>query len=124
MLKSIALSNASHCMLVSGYGIYVNSSSGMAHINDCTILENEADGIKYVHHDERLDDRLDRADVFDLCTLPTTASQTFPVTISMEQNEYTYNAKRCSQVSVVFVKSYFRTCVAFAWNVINDYAKK
>ncbi|XP_012531769.1 protein bark beetle [Monomorium pharaonis] len=80
-----------------GYGIYINSSAGMAYINNCTVLENGADGIKYVHADERPDDKLDRNDVYDLCTFPTTASQTFPVTISMEQNKYAPNVKRCPQ---------------------------
>ncbi|XP_011334038.1 protein bark beetle isoform X2 [Ooceraea biroi] len=80
-----------------GYGIYVNSSSGMAYISDCTILENGADGIKYVHSDERPDDKLDRTDIFDLCTFPTTASQTFPVTISMEQSKYAPYVKQCPQ---------------------------
>ncbi|XP_031833217.2 C-type lectin domain-containing protein bark beetle [Nomia melanderi] len=81
-----------------GYGIYVNSSSGMAHINDCSILDNGADGIKYVHFDERPDDKLDRTEVFDLCTFPTTASQTFPVIISMEQSKYAPNVKVCPQL--------------------------
>lgn len=85
----------------------------MAHINDCMISENEADGIKYVHHDERPDDKLDRTDVFDLCTFPTTASQTFPVTISMEQNEYAHYTKQCPQVSVALSKL-FQDCVALA----------
>lgn len=80
-----------------GYGIYVNSSTGLAHINNCVVLENGADGIKYVHHDERPDDKLDRADVFDLCTFPTTTSQTFPITISMEQIKYSLNSKQCPQ---------------------------
>lgn len=84
-----------------GYGIYVNSSSGMAHINDCSILDNGADGIKYVHFDERPDDKLDRTEVFDLCTFPTTASQTFPVIISMEQSKYAPNTKVCPQVRVL-----------------------
>lgn len=77
----------------------MNSSSGMARINDCSILDNGADGIKYVHFDERPDDKLDRTEVFDLCTFPTTASQTFPVIISMEQSKYAPNIKRCPQVN-------------------------
>ncbi|KOC70028.1 Galectin-3-binding protein [Habropoda laboriosa] len=80
-----------------GYGIYVNSSSGMTHINECSVLDNGADGIKYVHFDERTEDKLDRTEVFDLCTFPTTASQTFPVIISMEQSKYAPNIKRCPQ---------------------------
>jgi len=89
----------------------VNSSSGMAHINDCMISENEADGIKYVHHDERPDDKLDRTDIFDLCTFPTAASHTFPVTISMEQSEDAYYPKQCPQVSVASSKL-FQNCAA------------
>nr|KAF7437889.1 hypothetical protein H0235_000280 [Vespula pensylvanica] len=80
-----------------GYGIYVNSSDGMAHIDECSIQENGADGIKYIHHDERTEDKLDRTGIFDLCTFPSTTSQTFPVTISMEQSKYTPNTKRCPQ---------------------------
>lgn len=88
-------------MLVSGYGIYVNSSSGMAYIGDCTVHDNGADGIKYVHSDERPDDKLDRTGVYDLCTFPTTASQTFPVTIFMEQSKYAPIVKQCPQVSSI-----------------------
>lgn len=92
-------------LIVTGYGIYVNSSSGMMNINDCTILENGADGIKYVHSDERPDDKLNRTDVFDLCTFTRTTSQTFPITISMEQ--YTYaQIKRCSQVSIILLNPF------------------
>ncbi|XP_018046380.1 PREDICTED: protein bark beetle [Atta colombica] len=80
-----------------GYGIYVNSSSGMTHINNCTVSENGADGIKYVHADERPNDKLERNDVYDLCTFPSTVSQTFPITISMQQNKYAPNVKECPQ---------------------------
>ncbi|XP_012276535.1 protein bark beetle isoform X2 [Orussus abietinus] len=80
-----------------GYGIYVNSSTGLTHIDNCLVLDNGADGIKYVHHDERPNDKLDRTDVFDLCTFPTTTSQIFPITISMEQSKYAPNPKRCPQ---------------------------
>lgn len=72
----------------------------MAHIDECSIQENGADGIKYIHHDERTEDKLDRTGIFDLCTFPSTTSQTFPVTISMEQSKYTPNTKRCPQVSI------------------------
>lgn len=88
-------------MIISGYGIYVNSSTGMAYVGDCTVLDNGADGIKYVHSDERPDDKLDRTGVYDLCTFPSTASQTFPVTISMEQSKYAPNLKQCWQVSSI-----------------------
>lgn len=95
----------------------------MAHINNCTVLENGADGIKYVHADERPDDKLDRNDVYDLCTFPTTASQTFPVTISMEQNKYAPNVKRCPQVSTMFISNESNTILRtkfFRNSIINE----
>ena len=96
----------------------------MANINNCTILENGADGIKYVHSDERPDDKLDRTDVFDLCTFPMTSSQTFPVTISMEQNKYALNLKRCPQVSIIFNRYINeKNCFVLymkSLNVVND----
>ncbi|XP_043483219.1 protein bark beetle isoform X2 [Leptopilina heterotoma] len=78
-----------------GYGIYVNSSSGLAHIDNCAILDNGADGIKYVHHDERPSDRPDRADIYNLCSFPSTTSHTFPITISMEQSEFAITPQNC-----------------------------
>lgn len=75
----------------------------MAHINNCTVSENGADGIKYVHADERPDDKLERNDVYDLCTFPSTTSQTFPITISMQQNKYASNVKECPQVSTMLI---------------------
>lgn len=83
----------------SGYGIYMNSSTGQAHIHNCMIIDNDADGIKYVHHDERPDDKADRADVYHLCTFPATASQTFPVTVLLDQSKYAPNQKKCPRVS-------------------------
>ncbi|CAG5108295.1 Similar to bark: Protein bark beetle (Drosophila melanogaster) [Cotesia congregata] len=80
-----------------GYGIYVNSSTGLTHIDNCVVLDNGADGIKYINHDEKPDDRLDRTDIHDLCTLPVGSSQTFPITVSMEQNYYALNSKECPQ---------------------------
>ncbi|KAF7992731.1 hypothetical protein HCN44_005075 [Aphidius gifuensis] len=80
-----------------GYGIFMNSSTGLAHINNCEIINNYGDGIKYIHYDERPDDKLDRNNIYDLCTFPSTTSQTFPITISMEQSKYSQNDKICSQ---------------------------
>lgn len=58
----------------------MNSSTGQTQINNCVIVNNEADGIKYVHHDERPDEQKNRNERLDLCTSPTT-SQIFPITI-------------------------------------------
>lgn len=58
-------------------------------------MDNGADGIKYVHHDERPSERPDRADKYDLCTFPSTTSHTFPITIWMEQSEYSLKSRNC-----------------------------
>ncbi|XP_046609560.1 protein bark beetle isoform X2 [Neodiprion virginianus] len=80
-----------------GYGIYVNSSTGLALVENCVVLDNGADGIKYVHHDERPDEKLDRTDNHDLCQLPGTTSQTFPIIIFMEQRNYKLNREVCTK---------------------------
>lgn len=81
-----------------GHGIFVNSSYGMAHIDSCVIDGNGGDGIKYVHNEERPDEKIDNSDLSDFCTLATVDSQTYPVTVFASQ-EYVYNIeKRCSKV--------------------------
>ncbi|BES98492.1 Scavenger receptor cysteine-rich domain [Nesidiocoris tenuis] len=77
-----------------GYGIYVNSSDGGVHIEGGHVAENGADGIRYVGHEFRLKDR---KNVFDLCTLPTTSSQTFPLLIEMHQSLYSAQRKDCDK---------------------------
>lgn len=78
--------------------MYINSTSGMAHLDNCDIEENGSDGVKYVHHDQEPDERFDRRNVFDLCTFPRTEGRTFPITISMEQSSYSPNKNKCQQV--------------------------
>ncbi|XP_067009482.2 protein bark beetle [Anabrus simplex] len=78
-----------------GYGVYVNSSSGMAHIDGCTITENGGDGIKYVHHDFVMDEKLNRKEVYDLCTIPTTGTQSYPILVTVEQEQYVPSEKTC-----------------------------
>lgn len=76
----------------------MNSSSGHTLVENCTILDNGADGIKYVHHDEKPDEKLDRTENHDLCQLPGTTSQTFPIIIFMEQRSYKLNREICTKV--------------------------
>lgn len=78
-----------------GYGLYVNSSTGGVLVNGCLINENGADGIKYVQYNEYI---TSRKDIYDLCTFPSTASQTFPLSISFDQNLYNPLNKDCSKV--------------------------
>ncbi|XP_034245120.1 protein bark beetle isoform X3 [Thrips palmi] len=80
-----------------GYGVFMNSSSGLAHIENSLIMENGGDGIRYIHHDLPENARFDRSEIFDFCTFPTTASQTFPITISVEQGHYSPAEKDCSK---------------------------
>ncbi|XP_055386247.1 protein bark beetle [Condylostylus longicornis] len=80
-----------------GFGIFVNTSSGSAHFEDCNISENGADGIRYVGHDLRSDERKDRTKIHDFCTLPTTSGQTYPISISVQQSLYAGGQKECSK---------------------------
>lgn len=80
-----------------GYGIYVNSSYGMTKIENCLIHDNGGDGIKYVVHEMNIDERFDRSEVFDLCTMASTPSQTFPIQMSIEQSRYSNMERDCNQ---------------------------
>ncbi|GLH02202.1 LOW QUALITY PROTEIN: Protein bark beetle [Gryllus bimaculatus] len=80
-----------------GYGVYMNSSSGMAYLDGCTVTENGGDGVKYVHHDERIEERLNRKDLFDFCTIPTTGRQSYPLFLTVEQDRLKRYEKDCSQ---------------------------
>ncbi|XP_034826785.1 protein bark beetle isoform X2 [Maniola hyperantus] len=80
-----------------GYGIYVNSTYGMTKIENCLIHDNGGDGVKYVVHEINLDEKFDRSEIFDLCTLASTPSQTFPIHMSIEQSRYSNMERDCSQ---------------------------
>lgn len=43
-----------------GYGIFINSSYGLAHIDGCSVSENGGDGIRFVRAEERPDENADR----------------------------------------------------------------
>lgn len=77
-----------------GYGLYVNTSMGGVLVDNCIVTENGADGIKYVQHNERI---VSGKDIYDFCTFPTTASQTFPLTVSFHQNLFNPSTKDCSK---------------------------
>ncbi|XP_060803589.1 protein bark beetle [Amyelois transitella] len=80
-----------------GYGVYVNSTYGMVSIENCLIHDNGGDGVKYVVHEMNIDEKFDRSEVFDLCTLASTHSQTFPIQMSIKQSQYSNMEKNCSQ---------------------------
>lgn len=78
-----------------GIGIFVNSSNGLALFNRCKVNDNGDDGIRYIGHDLRSDERTDRNSIYDFCTLPTTAGQTYPISMSIQQSQYAGVAKEC-----------------------------
>ena len=80
-----------------GFGIFVNSSFGSALIDHCVVNENGADGIRYVGHDLRFDERIDRSNIHEFCTLAITSGQTYPVELHVEQTQYTASTKQCEQ---------------------------
>jgi hypothetical protein len=74
------------------------TSSDLTYVNGCVIQENGADGIRFVHHDELADVNFDRTKTVDFCTFPITTSQTFPISITVEQNKYAPSVKECTKV--------------------------
>ncbi|XP_043645719.1 protein bark beetle [Drosophila teissieri] len=80
-----------------GIGIFVNSSQGAVQLDGCSIVDNAADGIKYVGHDLRGTERKDRASIYDFCTLPTTSGQTYPISLSFTQKYYAGSGKECGK---------------------------
>ncbi|XP_063702920.1 protein bark beetle isoform X2 [Culicoides brevitarsis] len=81
-----------------GYGVFVNSSYGLAHLEDCKIHENGADGVRYVGHDLRADERRDRNKILDFCTLPRTSNQIYPIHLSILQSAFAVTSKECEQL--------------------------
>ncbi|XP_014255547.1 protein bark beetle [Cimex lectularius] len=77
-----------------GYGIFVNSSDGGLNIENSQISENDGDGVRYFGHEYRISNR---KNVYDLCTLPTTTTQTFPLIVALQQNVYSANQKDCNK---------------------------
>ncbi|XP_075153568.1 C-type lectin domain-containing protein bark beetle isoform X2 [Haematobia irritans] len=80
-----------------GIGVFVNSSQGYVHLSGCNVQDNAGDGVKYVGHDLRVNERPDRSSIYDFCTLPTTSGQTYPLTLSFTQKFYAGSAKECSK---------------------------
>ncbi|XP_044255606.1 protein bark beetle isoform X2 [Tribolium madens] len=92
--------SVNNCTLRSnrGYGIFVNSSQMLTHIDGCTINENGGDGVRYVHGEERPDERIDRYGFDDFCNLAIVSSQTFPLQLFAEQTIFHNQIKSCDKV--------------------------
>uniref|UniRef100_T1GGG9 SRCR domain-containing protein n=1 Tax=Megaselia scalaris TaxID=36166 RepID=T1GGG9_MEGSC len=96
-----------------GIGVFINSSYGLAHLENANIRENGDDGVKYVAHDLKPEDIRSRTSIFDFCTLPITSSQTYPVSILVSQDFYATNQKECGK--------YFITRPGYVLNVMFDH---
>ncbi|VEN48816.1 unnamed protein product [Callosobruchus maculatus] len=80
-----------------GYGIFINSSYGLAHIDRCTINESGGDGIRFVRAEERPDEKPDRYGYHDFCRLATSSSQTFPLQLYAEQTLFLTKEISCNK---------------------------
>lgn len=81
-----------------GYGIFINSSYGLANIDGCTVTENGGDGIRFVRAEERPEERADRNGYNDFCQLALASSQTFPVQLFAEQTLFLTKEVNCQKV--------------------------
>lgn len=101
-----------------GIGVFVNSSNGLVLLNRCKINENGDDGIKYVGHDLRSDERTDRNNIYDFCTLPTTAGQTYPISVSVQQSQYATVPRDCTKF--FFTRHGYLVTVSFVHFVVQN----
>lgn len=80
-----------------GIGIFVNSSYGLAHLEGCTVSSSGADGVKYEGHDWRFNERPSQLRIYELCSLPTTAGQIYPIWLSVDQSQFSAVPKECGK---------------------------
>lgn len=77
----------------------MNSSFGQLSLLRTLVSNNKGDGIHVVQG--RVDDDL-MSYVNELCSLPTTTSQTFPVIVSVQQNIYNAKKTNCYKVCILY----------------------
>lgn len=78
--------------------MYINTSWSGFWLDSVTVSGNGADGIKYLFHDAIPDQKLDGVDVFDLCTVPSTLNQIYPIRLFLDQSETAMLKKECRKV--------------------------
>ncbi|XP_063914202.1 protein bark beetle isoform X2 [Zophobas morio] len=105
-----------------GYGIFVNSSYGLTHIDGCIINENGGDGIRYVRADERLEEKSDRSGYNDFCNLAMVSSQTFPLQLYAEQTIFVNQMKSCDKVFTTRLGNVITLTILRAVTNLNDSA--
>jgi hypothetical protein len=78
----------------------VNSSWSGFNLESCHVESNGADGVRYLFHDTIPDQKVDGIDVFDLCTVPITLNQIYPIRLSLDQSETSNLNKECRKVRI------------------------
>lgn len=73
----------------------MNSSFGQLSLMKTLVSNNKGDGVHIVQGNF---DRDILTNVNELCSLPTTTSQTFPVLVSVQQNSYNAKQINCYKV--------------------------
>lgn len=73
----------------------MNSSFGQLSLMKTLVSNNKGDGIHVVQGNVNHDLM---SNVNELCSLPTTTSQTFPVLVSVQQNSYNAKQINCYKV--------------------------
>jgi hypothetical protein len=81
--------------MLTGFGLYVNSSWSGFNLDDVKIEGNGADGIRYLFGDAIPDQKIDSVDAFDLCTVPITINQIYPIRMTLDQSETSMLRKEC-----------------------------
>jgi len=71
-------------------------------MDGCRVESNGADGIRFLYHDAIPEQKVDGIETFDLCTVPITPSQIYPIRLSVEQNNQIQLGKDCRQVRRTF----------------------
>ncbi|XP_045480313.1 protein bark beetle isoform X1 [Harmonia axyridis] len=81
-----------------GYGVFINSSYGSAHIDNSVINENGGDGVRFIRALERPEDRVNKYGYNDFCNLAVQTSQIYPVQLFFEQTFYPSFDRTCDKV--------------------------
>lgn len=92
-----------------GFGVYINSSWSGFEIDSCNIENNGADGVRYLFHDIIPDVNLERIDIFDLCTVPITLNQIYPVRLYLDQGGTANLEKKCRKVCTSIIHKFQTT---------------
>ncbi|KAF7287908.1 hypothetical protein GWI33_000255 [Rhynchophorus ferrugineus] len=78
-----------------GYGIFINSTFGLAQIDGCVITDNGGDGIRYVKAEERPEENADRKGYEDFCRMSVSTNPVYPIYLFAEQTIQNQRTQEC-----------------------------